>query len=240
MKPLLTPMSWDSPDVYRYEETISLKIPGYALLHDMADRLLAAQIGEEAEQPELLVVGAGGGQEMVTLGRKHEKWLLTGIDPSERMLDIAEGRVRAAALDSRVTLLHGTIDRIPQSHRYDGAACMLVLHFVESLSRKLELLQGIAERLKPWAPFVMASINGDPQSPSFRMQMNAWRQHMADNGIGPEGWERFAASIGRDSHPVPSQQVAALLREAGFTAATRFFGSYLVEGFFAVKDAGVK
>ena len=42
-----------------------------------------------------------------------------------------------------------------------GATCMLVLHFIQGLSAKLQLLCGIAERLNPGAPLFLSSINGD-------------------------------------------------------------------------------
>lgn len=229
-------MNWDSPDVNRYEETISLKIPGYVLLYEMMDRLLTAQLRNGDGSAELLIVGAGGGQEIVTLGSKHEKWIFTGIDPSERMLEIAKARVKHAALENRVSLIKGTIDQLPQDNRYDGAACMLVLHFVKGLPQKLELLRRIAERLKPGSPFFLASINGEPQTTEFSLQMQAWRSHMLDNGITQEEWERFAASIGRESDPIPAEAVKGLLEEAGFACVTRYFGSYLIEGYFAIRS----
>lgn len=56
---------------------------------------------------------------------------------------------------------------------------------------------------------------------------------MLSNGITLDEWERFAASIGSD--PVSAQELTALLHEAGFTNTSRFFGSYLIEGYIAFK-----
>ncbi|RAP26386.1 hypothetical protein C2W64_01929 [Brevibacillus laterosporus] len=50
-----------------------------------------------------------------------------------------------------------------------------------------------------------------------------------------EDWERFEASIGHESDPVPASVVEDLLKEAGFTQATRYFGSYLIDAWFVVK-----
>lgn len=69
----------------------------------------------------------------------------------------------------------------------------------------------------------------------FAVQMQAWKSHMLSNGITLDEWERFAASIGRESDPVSAQELTALLHEAGFTNTSRFFGSYLIEGYIAFK-----
>ncbi|WP_010491124.1 hypothetical protein [Paenibacillus elgii] len=71
------PMSWDHPEVERYEETIALKIPGYAHMYEMTDRLIAAHLSttqpnEGDRAAKLLIVGAGGGQELVTFGSRHK------------------------------------------------------------------------------------------------------------------------------------------------------------------------
>ncbi|MCP1359311.1 class I SAM-dependent methyltransferase [Aneurinibacillus migulanus] len=231
------PMSWDHPDVYRYEETISLKIPGYHHLYDITDRLMTAQLNPSTSSAEVLIVGAGGGQELVTFGSRHEDWLFTGVDPSARMLEIARLRVERAALGPRVSFRQGTIEQLSPDHLFDAATCLLVLHFVKGLPQKQELLHRIAERLKPGAPIFLASINGEPNTAAFTVQMEAWKSHMLDNGIPIQDWERFAASLGRESDPVRDSVVRGLLEEAGFTQITRYFGSYLINAWFAVKGS---
>lgn len=228
-------LSWNHPEVARYEKTISLKIPGYAHLYEMSDRLLGAQLLQVDGEKRVLVVGAGGGQELVTLGAGHEDWLFTGVDPSAQMLAQAQRRTAEAGLAARVTLQEGTVDALPEQPAYAAATCLLVLHFVKGLAAKRELLQQIAARLRPGAPFCLATIAGDPQSQSFRLQTQAWQTHMLDNGIAMAEWERFAASPGNESDPIPESHVQALMAEAGFEHATRYFGSYLVHAWFAVK-----
>lgn len=230
-------MSWNDPGVIRYEKTIPLKIPGYTHLYEMTDRLIAAQLsGDDAKR--ILVIGAGGGQEIVALGARHPNWTFTGVDPSVQMLDMARRRVEAVELTTRSTLLEGTIEDLPgeQDCAYDAATCLLVLHFVKGLQQKRELLQEIAKRVKPGAPFCLAAISGDPHTAAFSLQMSAWQQHMQDNGIGLAEWERFAASIGRESDPVSAAVVQELLEEAGFRESTRYFGSYLIDAWFAIRE----
>ncbi|AJS60447.1 class I SAM-dependent methyltransferase [Paenibacillus sp. IHBB 10380] len=230
--------NWDHPDVNKYEETIALKIPGYHLLYDMLDHLLTAQWGEQLSA-HMLVVGAGGGQEIVTLGGKHKSWKFTGVDPSERMLDIASRRIEFAGLKDQVSLIHGELHELALDKLYDAGTCLLVHHFIEGLEQKKQLLQDIANRLHDGAPLFIAAINGDVTKESWSLQMNAWRSHMLDNGIPTEEWERFESSIGVASHPIPAVELEALLRDAGFSNVTRYFGSYLIDGWFAIKNGSV-
>lgn len=105
-------LHWEHPAVYRYEQTIPLKIPGYASLYEITNRLLDTGIKEESTA-DILVVGAGGGQECVVLGAGRGNRRLTGVDPSERMLEIAASRVEKADLKQRVTLIQGSVESLP-------------------------------------------------------------------------------------------------------------------------------
>lgn len=230
------PLYWEHPAVYHYEQTIPLKIPGYASLYEITSRLLNAQSNEGVKSTaDILVVGAGGGQECVTLGAEHEDRTFTGIDPSERMLEIAARRVEAAGLKQRVTLIQGTIENLPPGRLYDAATCMLVLHFIQGLSAKLQLLRGIAERLKPGAPLFLSSINGEPGTNALDLQMRTWVRHMHDNGVSRVETARFAESIGTTYDPIPAIQVRELLREAGFEQVSSYFGVYLIDAWVSTR-----
>ncbi|MCG7408261.1 class I SAM-dependent methyltransferase [Paenibacillus sp. ACRRX] len=228
-------MNWNHSQADRYVDTIAAKIPGYYLLYDMTARLMAAQLPLLHQPPEVLIVGAGGGQELVTLGSRHPDWKLTGVDPSDRMLEAAKQRLDSTSLGQQVTLFHGSIDQLPQPLHYDAATCLLVLHFVQGLSEKAALLNSLYQRLKPGAPLFIASINGNPTTESFAIMMQAWKAHMLANGVPVEDWERFAASFGQEFDPVPDALMLTLLREAGFREPTSYYGAYLIDAWFAIK-----
>ncbi|NPC91394.1 class I SAM-dependent methyltransferase [Bacillus sp. WMMC1349] len=223
-------MDWNHSDVFQYEKTIGLKIPCYEMLYDMMDRLLSVQLTKK--EADILIVGAGGGQELLTLGENHSKWTFTGIDISANMLDLARNRLKSAGVEAKVQFIEGEVDQLGQECHFAGATCMLVLHFVRD---KRAFLQRIADCLVEGAPLFIASINGDPHSEPFNWQMRAWREHMLANGIAEQDWERFAASIGTHSYPIPARDVEDLLKESGFISVTRFFSAYLIDGWFAVK-----
>ncbi|MDN8589355.1 class I SAM-dependent methyltransferase [Paenibacillus sp. 11B] len=229
------PMSWDTADENRYEQSIVLKIPGYSHMHDLMERLLAASITGNNEA-EILIVGAGGGKELALLGTRHAGWTFTGVDPSQQMLQLAERRVQEAAIIGRVQLKCKTLETLPEEGIYDGATSMLMLHFIQGMESKRRFLSNLAARLKPGAPLIIAAVNADLRSPVYSTMMQAWQDHMLSNGVQPEEWERFAASLGRESDPISSEQMIELLAECGFSYITRYFGAFWVEGYYAKRS----
>lgn len=229
------PMSWDTADENRYEQWIALKIPGYSHMHDLMERLLAASVTDNNEA-EILIVGAGGGKEIALLGTRHKEWTFTGVDPSQPMLQLAERRVQEAGVDARVQLKSTTLEALPGDEVFDGATSMLMLHFIQGIECKRRFLSNLAARLKPGAPLIIAAVNADLHSPVYSTIMQAWQDHMLSQGIQPEEWERFAASLGRESDPISAEQMIELMKECGFSHITRYFGAFWVEAYYAKRN----
>lgn len=111
------PSSWNDSVVAHYDQTIPLNIAGYHLLYDMTSRLLKAGLsrgclGCDDSPAELLIVGAGGGQELVTLGQFQKLWHFTAIDSSEPMLEIVRRRIEEIKIGNRVRLVKGLISSL--------------------------------------------------------------------------------------------------------------------------------
>ncbi len=139
----------DPATVAHYAESTPRRVPGFADLHRMAMVLLAEHAPEAAN---ILVVGAGGGLELKAFAEAQQDWRFVGVDPSLEMLDLA--RRTLGPLQQRVELHRGYIDTAPTGP-YDGATCLLTLHFLER-DERLRALQEIRQRLKPGAPLIVA------------------------------------------------------------------------------------
>ncbi|MEH0072411.1 class I SAM-dependent methyltransferase [Pannonibacter sp. Pt2-lr] len=110
--------------------------------------MTALLIAEKAPRAaHVLVVGAGGGLEIRALAQAQPDWLFTGVDPSPAMLDIARQTLFDCA--ERADLIQGTAVDAPQGP-FDGAVCLLTLHFL-SRDERLQTLREIHSRLKPGA-----------------------------------------------------------------------------------------
>ncbi len=133
-----------------YAESTPRRVPGFTDLHRMAMLLLAEQRPRNLR--DILVVGAGGGLELKAFAEAQPHWTFVGVDPSAEMLDLA--RRILGPLQSRVELQQGYIDAAPTGP-FDGATCLLTLHFVTKEER-LRTLREIHRRLKPGAALVVA------------------------------------------------------------------------------------
>ncbi len=122
-----------------YENLARKFIPGYDGLYSLAEVLLAESLPAKAH---ILVIGAGGGKEVVTFGKAFPDANFTGVDPSKKMLGVARELVEKANLQSRVSLIRGTISDLDET-RFDAATAMLVMHFLPDDDEKLDFLQDI-------------------------------------------------------------------------------------------------
>lgn len=206
-------------------------VPGLRDLHRMAAVLLAE--GAPAADARMLVLGAGGGLELKALADAQHEWQFDGVDPSAQMLQLA--RQTLGPLATRVRWHEGLIDSAPPGP-FDGATCLLTLHFLPQ-DERLRTLQALHQRLRPGARLVVA------------------HHSMAYDGADPDRWLRrnaaFAAPSGATAAPdtasfaamkqrlpvLTPQQDAGLLAEAGFTNVELFYAAFSFKGWVATKPA---
>lgn len=228
-------MSQDTPSpfadpvaVASYAADAPRKVPGLADLQRMAMLLLAERASDAAH---ILVVGAGGGLELAALASSQPQWHFTGVDPSRAMLDLA--RQATAPHARRIALLEGTAEQAPPGP-FDGATCLLTLHFLGRAER-LRTLQAIRRRLAPTARLVIAhhaAVGDDPQrwlarSAAFGDRTGADRDKAMTSGH---------AMAARLPLLAPAEE-EALLCEAGFVDVALFYAAFSFRGWVAAAPA---
>ena len=215
----------DPAAIARYVEETPRKVPGLADLHRMAMLLLAERAPGASR---ILVVGAGGGLELRALAGSRPQWRFVGVDPSAAMLDLA--RATLGALESRVELIEGLIDSVPLGP-FDGATCLLTLHFL-SRSDRLETLREIRRRLKSGARLVVAHHSEPPHG-----ELRHWlTRSVAFADISGVDFERASASATEMTNRLPILPVGedeALLRDAGFAEVALFYAAFSFRGWVA-------
>lgn len=217
----------DPAEVVAYQENTARKVPGLADLHRMATLLLAEGAPGEAH---MLVLGAGGGMELRAMAASREDWCFTGVDPSRAMLDLAQQSVTHFA--QRIELVEGTIDQAPAGP-FDGATCLLTLHFLPR-SERLKTLQGIRNRLKPGARLVVAH-HAPPAGDSQRWL--ARTAAFAQEG-GSTAHSMASARMMVDQLPLLSPaSEEELMHEAGFLSVELFYAAFSFRGWVASAPA---
>lgn len=211
-----------------YAETALKNVPGLRDLHKMASVLLAERARDDAR---ILVLGAGGGLELKAFAEMQPSWQFDGVDPSTEMLRLA--RTTLGSLASRVRLWEGFIDSAPLEP-FDGATCLLTLHFLPRAER-LKTLKEMHLRLKPGAALVIAhhSFSSEGPNPDKWLKRNA--AYGVTSGVPAAQAESSIRAI-RERLPVLSpQQDVDLLSEAGFVNVELFYCAFTFKGWVACR-----
>lgn len=206
-----------------YAEGPPRKVPGLAGLHRMTSMLLAERAPQDAR---ILVLGAGGGLELKALASDHAGWTFDGVDPSADMLRTAE--IIAAPHLARITLHEGYIDAAPEGP-FDGAVCLLTLHFVPR-DQRIATLQQLRRRLTPGAPFVVAHISFAQTEP----ERSQWIARHLTFGDGPAAnTEAARHAIATRLSVLSPEDDEAMLAQAGFTGVSLFYAGLSFRGWVA-------
>lgn len=182
--------------------------------------LLAERVPSDGR---ILVLGAGGGLELKALAEAQPDWLFDGVDPSADMLAVARQTVEPHA--ARINLHEGYIHDAPEGP-FDGATCLLTLHFVPR-EQRLETLFEVHRRLVPGAPFIVAHISF-PQDEPARSQWIA--RHVAFAGTASADTENAKRAIASKLSILSPEDDEAMLRAAGFSGISLFYAGLSFRG----------
>lgn len=217
----------------KYEVTIRKILPAYDNLYVAMNALLQNLVGEKAS---ILVVGAGGGKELLTFGGSNPKWNFTGIDLNEQMMHHAKRKIAGSDIESRTSLHVGRLEDFGETHQYDGATCILVMHFLPDDGAKESLLRNIASRLKPGAPLLLVSINGDPQSEEFQIYFHALKRKISlSSSMSDQEAEYVLNHALNEMHFCTKERMNELMTVTGFSTQYHFFADLQFDGWLAIR-----
>lgn len=218
---------FSDPDfVARYGEGPPRFVPGFADLHRMTGQLLAERVPDNAR---ILVLGAGGGLEMKALADAYPGWHFVGVDPAPEMLKLARETLGPHA--ARATLVDGYIDDAPQGP-FDGAVCLLTLHFLDAAERT-RTEQQVHRRLKPGAPFVAVHSSFPQEKGARGLWLSRYAAFALGAGADPEQVEKMRAGIARALSLYEPGQDEDMLRAAGFSNVQLFYAAFTWRGWVA-------
>lgn len=216
----------DAAAVAGYAERTARLVPGLRDLQKMTGVLVAERAPAQAQ---VLVVGAGGGQEISELAQAHAQWRFVGVDPSESMLALA--RTTLGPLMERVTLHLGTTETAPEGP-FDAATCLLTMHFLD-LAQRRSTLDAIRRRLKPGAPLVMAHLSLPQGAQERPLWLARYAAFAIASGVPAQDARRAASTIESQLPILGPEQEETLLSDAGFAGASLFYAGLAFRGWVA-------
>ncbi len=196
----------------------SAVVPGIEGLHRSMRAIFDVVLQDEAS---VLVVGAGGGRELETLGASPRSYRMVGVDPSPEMLALAQLSVRNHGLMQRTTLHEGLLDDLPPAELFDAATSFFVMHFLRDDGAKRHFLETVRKRLPEGAPYLHIDVCFDSLD-SFERLRPVYAAHAELNGLDPQKASEVSTRVG--TMPVISEEaLEQRFRETGFGVVAPFF-----------------
>ncbi|ODT66964.1 MAG: methyltransferase [Pelagibacterium sp. SCN 63-23] len=209
-----------------YAEGPPRLVPGLAGLHQMARLLLAEKVPADGR---VLVLGAGGGMELANFAAAQPGWRFDGVDPSPEMLEAA--RMTTLEHAARIDLHQGYVEAAPAGP-FDGAACLLTLHFVPR-EQRVPTLKQMRARMRRGAALVVAHMSFAQDENSRDLWTRRHAAFAASNGIDARSAEAGRQAILERLSILAPEEDEALLREAGFVDVMLFYAAFNFRGWVA-------
>lgn len=217
------------PDLDEFAALAEQFVPGRRAIFAIVEAAFRELLPPGAAR--ILVVGAGGGEEILRLGLHNPEWSFVGVDTYEPMVELAKKRLAgtpvAARSDVRAMRLDALADR-----DFDAATCILTAHFVPDDGAKLAFFKNIHHRLKldaPLAIFDGVGVSGDPRTELLR---RIWKRHAICNGVAEDLAESNAENF-RNVAVISEEREEDLLTRAGFLRLTPVFRGLSIKGWLA-------
>lgn len=217
------------PDLEDYVRLAEQFIPGRRAIFAIVEAALLELL--PAGPRRILVVGAGGGEEILRLGQNNADWTFVGVDTFQPMVELARKRLAATSVGRR-SQVHVTTIQDLNATGFDAATCILTAHFVPDDGAKLAFLSAIHRRLLPGSPLAIVDgvgIAGDDRTELLR---RIWKRHAVCNGV-EEAVAELNAENFRKVATVSEQREEDLLKQAGFTNLTPIFQGLAIKGWLA-------
>ena len=217
------------PDLDQYASLAEQYIPGRRAIFSIVEASFLELLG--ARPAKILVVGAGGGEEILRLGGGNPSWSFVGVDTYGPMVDLARRRLATSPVGPRSAVHTTPIEQLDEAG-FDAATCILTAHFVPDDGSKLAFFKAIRARLKPGAPLAIidgVGVSGEPQTELLR---RIWKRHAVLNGVAEDAAERNAQNFGKVAI-VSAAREEDLLTSAGFKDLVPIFRGIAITGWLA-------
>lgn len=217
------------PDPDEYVKLAEQFIPGRRAIFAIVEASLLELLPQHPAR--ILVVGAGGGEEILRLGQNNPSWSFVGVDTYQPMVELARRRLADTSVGARSEVHTQTIETL-DDRDFDAATCILTAHFVPDDGAKLAFLTAIRARLKPGAPLAIVDGVGIAGEAGTELLRRIWRRHAVMNGVPQEVAESNAENFKKVA-VVSAEREEELLTTAGFERLTPIFRGLAIKGWLA-------
>lgn len=217
----------DPQIVEHYDAHIRKLIPGYELVHQQIQTLLALHLPDSAH---ILIVGCGTGHELIALAQVFPNWQFTAIDPAQHMIEKIEERLKNINLVNKISLICGDTTILSDLKiQFDAALSILVAHFVEN---KQQFYQDISQSLKKSAICISYDLL------TFKQEKEQFRlKYLAElTGLHSKQSQIMLERFNDDFHLVNLSQLQQIYQNVGFQSSEVFCQIFNYYGLIAYQS----
>ncbi len=220
----------EQPDKVALYREMLRAIPGLEAIYRLARALIECRTSRGSR---IIVVGAGGGREIVEFGQNRHGLAITAIDPCAAKLALAKRASRAAGLSDAVEFFTARIEDLPQRTPFEAATSLLVMHQIADDGGKLAYLSSIRDRLTDGGVLVHADVCIDARE-ELEEWVPAYLSHAEISGIDAGATHVELDALSR-LPIVSAERTRELFVEAGFAAPREVFRSLWYRCWIATK-----
>ena len=192
-----------------YDSFIPNIMPGYDHIIDKTPFWIVDDL-KNTQNPKILVVGCGTGNETLKLAKHSDKYNITACDPSKDMVEIASNKLKNY---NNVEILHSLIDNINSDKKHNVVILFLVLHFISDDGEKLNMLNQISNRLKPNGILYLWDISGNKEE--LKTNIEILKPKLLKK-ISLEKWNTFENTILNKLFTLDDNRLFELADQSGF------------------------
>ena len=194
-------------------------MPGYIGLSRLTLAILRSHMKTSGD---LLVIGAGGGNELISFSM--EGWNIIGIDPSRQMLELAEQRLSKIKPKSKIELLCDRFENFENDKKFDAITSILVMLFLPDDGSKNDFLKKAFLHLKEGAIYIHVDVCRLPNAPMDTVGEIAINYLMTTELVhNRDEAEKFLKNGSSGAYFSETARMEELFREAGFIQIQQFF-----------------
>lgn len=202
-------------------------------------RLVGSQVDAFAtDGSRILIVGAGGGREVLELAKSRHDLEIVAVDPSSRNLALAEHIAQTEGLFDKITFVAGTVDDVPPGKPFSIALSLLVMHGITGDAAKSAYLASIQNSLSDNGLLIHADLCVDAPS-DLDALVREYTSHAVRIGIAEQVTQIELDAI-TSTPPLSTARLRELFAEAHLSVPQEIFRSLWYRCWIANKLTSTK
>ena len=143
------------------------------------------------------------------------------------MIDCSRQIAERLGVSSRVQFHHAYTHELAFEYQFDAATVINVMHFLPDDGSKDQLMQSVAQRMKPGGIVILFDLHGNRSEPYFNLFYDAWIRYMDLRGYTGEKKVRLLERLKKGIAYADEQRILQICHNAGLRLIRSYWSGLL-------------